>query len=63
MPAVVLVDIPGVGIGIALRVVGVLCVLDVLDVLSDLLGPVVRRGQIMKWAAGEVWEGVRGIDG
>ena len=57
MPAVVLVGVPGVGIGVALRVVDVLCVLDVLDVLdllSDLLGPVVLRGQLIKWAAGEI---------
>ena len=44
---------PGVGIGVA----GVLRTLDVLDMLGDLLGPVVRRGQIIKWAASEIWEG------
>ena len=31
-----------------------------LDLLGDLLGPVVRRGQIIKWAAGEIWEGAEG---
>lgn len=38
----VLVSVPGVGIGVALRVAGVLRVLDVLDVLGDLLGRAVR---------------------
>ena len=42
---------PGVGIGVALRVAGVLHVLAMLDVPGDLLGPVVYRGQIIKWAA------------
>lgn len=51
MPAVVLVSLPGVGMGVALRVAGILLtfdVLGVLGVLSDLLGPVVRRGRIIK---------------
>ncbi len=29
--------------------------LRVLDVFGDLLGPVVRRGQIIKWTAGGAW--------
>ena len=51
MPAVVLVSVPGVGISVALRVAGGLRVLDVLDMISDLLGPLVRCGQIIKWVA------------
>ena len=35
-----------------MRVAGVLRALDVLDELGDLLVPVVRHGQIIKWAAG-----------
>ena len=54
---------PELGIEVALRVAGVLRTLDVLDVLGDLLGPVVRCGQIIKWAVGEVWEGGQGDDG
>ncbi len=49
--AVVLVSVVLVGIAVALRVVGVVYVLDV---LGDLLGPVVRRRQIIKWTAGGV---------
>lgn len=35
--------------------------LDVLDVLNDLLGPVVGRGQRIKWADGEVWYEGKGM--
>ena len=49
-----LVSVSSVGIATALQVAAVT---RVLDVLGDLLGPVVHRGQIIKWAAGEVWEG------
>ena len=58
--AVVLVSMSSVGITTALRVAGVM---DVLDVLGDLLGPVTRRGQIIKQAVGEVWEGGEENDG
>ena len=51
--AVVLVSVIWVGIAVALRVVGVVCVLDV---LVDLIGPAIRRRQIIKWPAGGVEE-------
>ena len=50
--AVVLVSVSGVTIATALRVA---VTVRVLDVLGDMLRPVVRRGQTTKWAAGEVW--------
>ena len=50
--AVGLVNVSGVAIVTALRVA---VVVRVLDVLGDLLRPVVRRGQAKKWAAGEIW--------
>ena len=45
------------------HVAGVLHMLNVHDILGDLLGPVVRHGQMIKWAIGEVWEGGQGDDG
>ena len=50
--AVVLVSVSGVATATALRVAAIV---RVLDVLGNLLRPVVRRGQTTKWAAGEVW--------
>ena len=52
--AVGLVSVRGVSIATAQRVA---VVVRVLDVLGDLLRPVVRRGQTIKWAAAEVLEG------
>ncbi len=47
--AVVMVSVIWVGICCALRVANIVYVFDVLD---DLIGPVVRRRQIIKWTAG-----------
>ena len=52
MSAIVLVGLPRIGTSAA-RLPAFLRVIVVLDTLNDLLGPVVRRGQIIKWAAGE----------
>lgn len=50
MSSVVLVGVPGVGIGVAC----ILRTLDMLDMLGDSLGPVVCCGQIINWAVDEV---------
>ena len=50
--AVVLVSVAWVGIAVALWVAGVV---RMLDAFGDLLGPVVRRGNLIKWAVGGVW--------
>ena len=49
----VLVDVTEVGIAVALRVV---CMPSV---IGDLLGLVVRCGQVIKWAAGWAMDGWR----
>ena len=50
--AVVPVCVTWVGIAVALRVAGVVRMFRVFD---DLLCPVVRRGQIIKWTVSDVW--------
>ena len=50
--AAVLVSVVWVGIVVSLRGAGAV---RMLDVFGDLLGPVVRRGQIIKWTAGGGW--------
>jgi len=49
--AVVLMNMISTGIVVALQGAGVA---RVLDVLGDLLGPIVRGGQTMKWTVGSI---------
>ena len=58
--AVMLASVSGARIATALRVA---VVMRVLDVLGDLVRPVVCRGQTIMWAAAEVWEGGEDNDG
>ena len=47
-------NVTGAGFVVALRAAGVV---RVLDVLGDLIGPVVRGGQTMEWTAGSIERG------
>ena len=58
--AVMLASVSGARIATALRVA---VVVRLLDVLGDLVRPVVCRGQTIMWAAAEVWEGGEDNDG
>ena len=58
--AVMLASVSGAWIATAMRVA---VVVRVLDVLGDLLRPVVCRGRTIMWAAAEVWEGGEENDG